>query len=90
MQLYSQEFKDIKVCHVHKACPCNMSVNVVFNILNALLQCLSDVFTLYPIPTLSHISFPYYSCCTEGKQRQNIWILTCIVCVLLNITGQLY
>lgn len=68
--------------------PCNMPVNVVFHILNAALQCLSDVFTLYPIPTLSCISFPYHSCCTKGKQRRHTWILTCMVCVLLNVTGQ--
>lgn len=61
-----------------------MSVSLVFNNLNAVLQHLSDVFTP------SHISFPYYSCCTEGKQRQHTWILTCMVCVLLNINGQLY
>lgn len=52
--------------------PCNMPVNVVFHILNAALQCLSDVFTLYPIPTLSCISFPYHSCCTKGKQRDSL------------------
>lgn len=53
-------------------CPCNTSVNVVFNILNAVLQCLSDVFTLYPVPTPSHISFPYNSCCTGKAETTHL------------------